>query len=57
MSKTFFLFYSNEINLFRARGVYYVTTGPKPPYAKGFPGKELKRFRRDNFGTRDNLQI
>lgn len=45
---------------FRARGVYYVTTGPKPPYAKGFPGKGLKRFKREsliNFGTRDDSQI
>lgn len=38
---------------FRARGVYYVTTNGKPPYARGFPGKN-RRDARNNGGFDGN---
>lgn len=28
-----------------ARGVYYVTTNAKPPFARGFPGKSKRTVR------------
>lgn len=31
----------------RARGIYYVTTNGKPPYARGFPGKNRRSARGD----------
>lgn len=33
------MFFSLLFVMYRARGVYYVTTNAKPPYARGFPGK------------------
>lgn len=35
-----------------ARGVYYVTTNPNPPYARGFPKKGRSLFGRDYHGVR-----
>ncbi|CAO1352331.1 unnamed protein product [Diamesa hyperborea] len=37
----------------KARGVYYVTTNGKPPYARGFPGKN-RREARNNGGSDGN---
>lgn len=28
---------------FRARGIYYLTTNAKKPYAQGFPGKKVPK--------------
>lgn len=30
------------------RGIFYVTTNGKPPYARGFPGKSRRRSSRGN---------
>lgn len=35
--------------MYRARGVYYVTTNPDAPFARGFPGK-TNRAQDNNYG-------
>lgn len=40
-----FIFFSTPYYFFRARGVYYLSTNPTPPFAQGHPNRNKNRRR------------